>query len=74
MYIYKWYVFVKHKYVWMTIFSQLLFWKGGIIFVFAWYLVMTTYEVEHPWCGKFLGILSSNFEIFLSEWLSPTND
>ena len=57
-----------HKYVRITIFLTTHFMKRGVVFLFSWYLVGTTNEVEHPWCisyhGEFLGVLISNFVIF----------
>ena len=59
-------------------FSQLLFWKGGLFFSLTWYLARTTDEIEHLLCFssnvEFLGVLSSNFEIFWSVQRSPTHD
>ena len=60
----------------MTVFLPNLRLQRGVMFVFPCFLARITDEVKHPWRrssrGEFLGVLSSNFEIFLSTRRSPT--
>ena len=65
-----------HKYAQMTVLFPTPLLKRGVIFLFPCSLARTTYEVYHPCClsyhGEFLGVLSSNIEIFQSVRRSPT--